>query len=83
MYIVIVKPRINVMRSELWTDFQSYITKDADLSNGVTLHLQMKVVGKEEYHLVLSAKNEILLQEVLTSIEKKADISVTPVIQLT
>lgn len=82
LFMIYVNPHENVNRLALYKEFEKMSTKDKNLSAAVVIERTVKVVGRDEVYLLVRAENLIFLEQALGPFQSRADIEVTPVVEL-
>ncbi len=82
LFLVSVTPHPGTSREVLFNEFQKTHTFDAELQKAIDVKRALKIVGRDEICAIIRAENLIFLEQALSPLEKKADIRVTPVVEL-
>jgi hypothetical protein len=82
IYIVDINPHPGVDRIQMNQEFEKMQEADPELREAVGIQRVFKKLGRDEVTVILRAENPLFLEQVLQSFERRAEILVTPVIEL-
>jgi hypothetical protein len=63
-------------------EFRQMQAEDEELRHAVGIQRILKKIGRDEVSIIMRADNLLFLEQVLQPFERRADIVVTPVIEL-
>ena len=82
IYIVDITPHAGIDRLQLNQEFERMQESDPELRNAVGIQRVFKKLGRDAVTVIVRAENLLFLEQVLQPFERRADILVTPVIEL-
>ncbi len=82
LFIVFFNPHQGVDRMDLYKEFEEAQAKDEQLKEAVAIQRNFKVIGRDEIYLILRSENLLFLEQILSRFQDRADIEVTPVVEL-
>lgn len=82
-FLIHVAPNPGVDRLALYNKFEHERTKDKELDAAITIQSTYKLIGRDEVYLIVNAENLVFLDQILSHVQKDANITVTPLVELT
>ena len=82
MFLVFINPHRGVQRLDLYKEFESAQASDPNLADGVAVQRTLKVIGRDEVYLIMRSTNLLFLEQALSPFQDRAQITVTPVVEL-
>jgi hypothetical protein len=83
IFHVFINPNPGVDRMAMYKEFEHLQSRDDQFKEAVGIQRTFKIVGRDEVYLIMRAENLLFLEQALSPFEKRADIQVTPVVELT
>ena len=82
IFIVDINPYPGQDRIAMDQEFREMQNKDEEFRLAVGIQRILKKVGRDEVSLIMRAENLVFLEQALQPFERRADIVVTPVVEL-
>ncbi len=82
-FLIHVVPKPGADRLAMYNKFEHERAQDKELNAAVTIQSTYKLIGRDEVYLIVTAENLLFLEQILSHFEKDAQITVTPLVELT